>query len=432
MYHKLSKCLTLLICICASGIVARGQQTQTSSDFQTKSNRENAPYSRFGIGEYSDGINPVLKAMGGIGAAYNNPFSVNTTNPASYSTLLLTTYQGSLVGSNRTISSGNEKFRTGKATINQLAIGVPVGKGMGLSFGYKPMTSIYYFLSDTAVIGNYGNSVKTSAGDGSLNYAYFGYAGRFKGFSAGFNFGYLFGSTVYASLLESIDNNENVNDAQFSNVVKTGGLYWNAGVQHEAKLRDNLWLHTGATLAVNQKIKTTVDEFWTSYNFSGGDTSYSRLGQEGFTTTPLEYSIGAQLIDSNTWLVGVNFSARDYSNYSGFGRTDSVANMSYRLGVGGGYTPDASSIRNYFNRVTYRVGFYYGTDYVSLRNTQLNYYAVTFGFGLPFKRYSDRINAAFEIGRRGTEANGLVKENFFKCTFGISLNDKWFIKRKYD
>lgn len=431
MFHKLSRRYLLLI-FCtvalANPVFVRAQ----TASFETKANRENAPYSRFGIGEFRNGINPILKSMGGLGSAYRSPFAVNATNPASYSSIALTTYEGSLVGSNRTIHSGNDKIKTGMATVNHMNIGLPIGKHAGMAFGFTPVTNIYYKLNDTSIIPGYGNSVRTFFGDGSLNYAFIGFAGRVKGFSLGANFGYLFGSTVYASLVESIDNTVNVNDAQFSNVLKTGGIYWKAGAQYETKLKDNLALSTGATLSINQDIKTKLDEFWVSYNYSGSDTSYSGLGQRGTVTMPLMYSVGFQLADSNKWMIGVDFSGINWSNYQGLGRVDSVADMSYKLGVGGEYTPDASSLRKYFNRVSYRLGFYYGKDYVYVRNTPINYYAVTFGFALPFKRFTDRINTAFEIGQRGTETNGLFRETFFKCSVGISLNDKWFIKRRYD
>lgn len=426
MYHKLFKHYLLLI-----AIIAASPAVAQTADFQTKANNENSPYSRFGIGEFRNGINPLLKGMGSITAAYSNPYAVNADNPASYASLLLTTYEGSMVGNSRTIRSGNDRFRSGMATVNHISIGIPVGKHAGMSLGYTPVTNIYYRLSDTAIIPGYGKSVRTFAGDGSLNYAFLGAAGKYKGFSIGANFGYMFGSTVYASLIESIDT-VNVNDASFSKVLRTGGLYWKAGAQYETRLNKSLFLRSGVTFAMNQDINTTLDEYWASYNFSGGDTSFKSLGQEGMLTMPMVFSAGVHLLDSNKWMVGFDFSGMNWSNYSGFGRTDSVTDMSYRMALGGEYTPDASSLRKYFNRVTYRLGFYYGQDYVYLRNTPMNYYAVTFGFSLPFKRSFDRINTAFEIGQRGSETNGLLKESFFRCTVGISLNDKWFIKRRYD
>jgi hypothetical protein len=434
MCHKLFKRYLILIFIVVAGhpAIAQFGGVAATQNFQTQSNRENAPYSRFGIGEFRSGLNPALKGMGSISAAYANPYAVNSDNPASYASLMLTTYEGALYGSRRTVASGSDKYPTGMATINNMSVGIPLGKRGGMSFGFTPTTHIYYNLQDTLNTTGYGSSVRTFFGDGSLNYAYIGGAFKYKGLSVGANFGYLFGTTVYASRIESIDGKQNVNDAQFAQIVKAGGIYWKGGLMYETRLNKSLWLRTGGTLTLSQEIKSKHDNYWLNFNTFGGDTVYQRLKTDGTTTMPMMYSFGVHIADSNKWVVGVDFSGANWSNYQSVGRVDSVTDMSYKLGVGGEYTPDAASVRKYFRRVSYRLGFYYGQDYIMLRNTPLNYYAVTFGVGLPFKRYTDKVNAAFEIGNRGTENAGLIKEAFFKCTVGITLNDKWFIKRRYD
>lgn len=438
MCHKLLKLSTVLsfTILFAFPAVARGQLfSNATQNFQTKANRENAPYSRFGIGEFRNGINPLLRGMGSISSAYSSPIAVNTDNPASYAGLMYTTYEGSLKASTRTVHSGSDKFSTGMASINHFNIGIPVGKIGGLCIGYKPVTHIYYNLQDTSDIAGYGRGIRTFFGDGSLNYAFIGAGFKYKGLSVGANFGYLFGTTVYANVLENIDNKK-VNDAQFVQIVQTGGVYWKGGAMYSTRVGQNLFLRAGATLTLSQSMNSEADNFWVSYNSSGGDTAFSNLFQRGKLTMPMMYSAGIQLADSNKWLLGIDFSAADWSQYQSLARVDSVTDMSYKIGIGGQYTPDETSLRKYFNRVNYRLGFYYGKDYVDVRNTPINYYAVTFGLGLPFKQSLDRINTAFEIGQRGSESNGLFRESFVKFSIGITLNasgpDRWFIKRKYD
>ena len=130
-------------------------------------------------------------------------------------------------------------------------------------------------------------------------------------------------------------------------------------------------------------------------------------------------------------MVGVDYSGGQWSDFRSYGIADSLGNSS-RIAVGSEFTPNAASLYNYLQRITYRLGFYYGTDYVKLRGTDLNYYAVTAGASLPFKRSPDRLHLGVELGKRGTEVNGLIRENFFRFSLGISLNDRWFVKRKYD
>src|SRR5215470_15167865 len=50
--------------------------------------QENSPYSRYGLGDVAPSGNVVNRGMGGVSAAYADPFSINFTNPASYSAFL--------------------------------------------------------------------------------------------------------------------------------------------------------------------------------------------------------------------------------------------------------------------------------------------------------------------------------------------------------
>ena len=51
--------------------------------------------------------------------------------------------------------------------------------------------------------------------------------------------------------------------------------------------------------------------------------------------------------------------------------------------------------------------------------------------GLPFQGFQN-INLGFEVGKRGTTKSGLVQEKFVSVRLGITLNDRWFVKNKYN
>ena len=61
--------------------------------------------------------------------------------------------------------------------------------------------------------------------------------------------------------------------------------------------------------------------------------------------------------------------------------------------------------------------------------------AFTFGFGfpLPSNRSSFyKINLSAEVGQLGTHANDLVRERFVNIHLGFTMNDRWFVKAKFD
>jgi len=395
-----------------------------------KSNRENAPYSRFGIGELRNGNNTYLKGMGSISSAYTSAFNVNTDNPASYASLQLTTYEAGAEGNTRTIRAASDKYQTGSATLSYMHVGIPIGKHAGMAFGLKPVSRLYYYLTDTTVVDSFGSAIKKYQGDGALSQGFIGFAGKYKGVSLGFNFGYIFGNSIIISSIEPSTETQKVLSSRFYTETKMGGIYWNAGAMYETDLTKKLFMRVGATLTISQALHATRDRYWISYLYQA-DTAVRNVGQKGTIQLPMNYSVGALITGSSKWTVGLNYLGSNWSNYTNYGLTDSIAASTYKLSLGLEYTPDAAA-KGYIQKVTYRIGGYYGTDPVLLRSVQLDYYAVTAGMTLPFRKNISRIHTSIEVGSRGTRTYGLIRENFVRFGIGLSLNDKWFIKRKYD
>ena len=65
-------------------------------------------------------------------------------------------------------------------------------------------------------------------------------------------------------------------------------------------------------------------------------------------------------------------------------------------------------------------------------NKSINDLGATIGLGLPVPGAFSNINVGFEYGQRGTTNAGLVQENYANFSIGLSLNDKWFVKRLYN
>ena len=80
----------------------------------------------------------------------------------------------------------------------------------------------------------------------------------------------------------------------------------------------------------------------------------------------------------------------------------------------------------------YRAGLRYENTGLVLQNKSITDAAMNVGFGLPLSGTFSNININFEYGKRGTTYYNLVEENYFNISIGLSLSDKWFIKRKFD
>ncbi len=397
---------------------------------------ENSPYSRYGIGDFRNGVNVALRGMASASTAASNEYYINTDNPASYAKLKFTTYEAAGEGSSKTIVANDNSISTGSASLSYLSIGIPLGKYAGMAIGLRPNTRVYYRMNDTTDLPDIGSSIRAYYGEGGTNYAFIGAGGQYKGFSIGFNLGYMFGTIRNTSVVQRLEDTVRAMNADFSRYTKIGGLHWKLGAQYETKLNDKLGLRIGATTTLGQTLNAWRDEFGLIWRISGGstvaDTAIDIREREGKIQLPLSYSAGVQIFGTDQWTVGLDFSAAQWEQFRSYDEVDSLASSTYRIALGGEYTPNATSMYNYFQRVTYRLGVYYGKDYVRLRETDLPYFAVTAGASFPYRRSPDRLHVALELGRRGTEDNGLIRENFFRFALGISLNDRWFVKRRYD
>jgi hypothetical protein len=102
--------------------------------------------------------------------------------------------------------------------------------------------------------------------------------------------------------------------------------------------------------------------------------------------------------------------------------------------MGGQYTPVEGG-------VNYRAGIKYAQTYLDLKNTKINDMGVSLGIGVPLRLSQiDRrilenhpmVHFSLEAGQRGTKENSLIREQYLRFYIGLTLNELWFIKRKYD
>ena len=442
MFHP-GKCVLFLLIILAGFRVSAqtGVNSTQSNSSDPLNGRDNNPYSKFGIGEFVNGNSAVLRGMGNISSAFENPYEMNTENPASYSYLGFTTFEMGATGSMRYLASPTLNYTTGTATLSYFSLGFPINKRAGFAFGFKPVTHVYYSLVDTIVTTQLGQVARSYSGDGGLNYAYMGGSYMYKGLSIGVNLGYMFGTLRQITATVPIDTNYAFRSytAEYANYNQIGGLYWKAGLMYEHKLDSDYTFRLGGTFAMSQNLTQRLNTFQvSSYNFGDtivNDTSSNSGEKHGKLTMPMSFSIGAMLAKNDKWNVGIDYSYTQWSGYKSNidpSLQSGVGSSAYKISLGGELIPDINNIRNYFARLTYRLGFYYGSDYLNINGTQLPVYGITAGTSLPFRRSTSHMHFAFDIGRLGTTTNNLIQDTYFKFTLGISFNDRWFVTRRYD
>jgi len=50
---------------------------------------------------------------------------------------------------------------------------------------------------------------------------------------------------------------------------------------------------------------------------------------------------------------------------------------------------------------------------------------------LPVPRSLSKVELGLEVGNCGTKSDNLIKESYVNFTVGVSIFERWFMKRKY-
>lgn len=427
--------------------------------------QENAPYSRYGLGELVPNTHVLNRGMGGISAGYANFLEVNANNPASYAAFKTFVEERSkkaisgrvlldvgITQENRTLRSPNQtnSFSSANLYFSYVQLGIPLNRNWGLSFGLRPVSRINYKIArnerlfNPATGGALDSAYTEFNGAGGANLPYIGTGFAIKNLSVGANVGYMFGRKEYNTKRTLLNDTVAYQTSNHATNAFFGGLFFNAGVQYKINLNKETYLRLGASGNWRQQLNTSTDIIRETISRSdlNGDTRidsvFNETDRKGEVVIPASYTYGFVIEHleekGSSWLVGADLVQGQWSAYRFNGAKDSVQD-NWQLRVGGQWRPESGN--NYFSNVNYRLGFFTGADYIRV-GRDLPQYGVTFGLGLPIANYNrlspgqfTMLNLGFEYIRRGNNDN-VLKENLFRISAGFSFSDLWFNKRKYD
>lgn len=440
--------------------------------------QENSPYSRYGLGDLVPNQNVINRGIGGVAAGYSDNQTINFVNPASYgnmsyvdsaslrsnpNALRSTLFDIGVEIDTRTLKSTNPaaKFSATNLLVSYLQLGLPVkmrklnrkGIFLGMAMGLKPVSRINYKIFSTGRLPGIDSVLTVYEGTGGISEANIGVGLKIKSFNIGLNTGYRFGNKDYSTSLSFINDTVVYYKSRSASQSNFGGVFLNGGLQYEInfagydssrKRRTNSILRLGVYGNLKRNISASQDVIreTVSYDEFGAPSRVDSVYEQNIKGTvvyPAVLGAGFTYVDKNgRWLIGADYETTYWNNYRFFDKVDSVKN-SWKIRAGADYFPaDANTpFKKYFSFVRYRVGFYYGNDYVNAVGNR-NEYGITLGFGFPLKlrrtsiyeTQSSVLNTTLEFGSRGSKENNL-RESVFRISFGLSLSDLWFNRSKY-
>ena len=392
-----------------------------------------SPYSFYGIGETRFNGTVESRSMGGISMIPDST-RINFQNPAGYGNIKWTNFT---IGA----SSGRVKQKTEtsnstakRTTLDYLALAIPMGK-FGAGFGLIPYSSVGYKIENINPDGLQNN--KRFNGWGGMNRVFLGTGYRILpnlsvGASAYYNFGKIQTNSLEFRPYVPIGSRE-------LNVNELNGVSYNFGVMHQLKLKNKLSVFSSlyytpkSTLTSNNERTIGTVAYNSNYDLSEVD-SYDPVNTKTELQMPQKWALGLGIGNARKWVVGAEVAIQDAGKL--FNNYNTLDNVTYgkfqKYSIGGYFTPNASPFVSYAKRITYRGGFVYEKTGLIVNSTSINDVGMTLGLGLPITGSLSNFNLGLEFGKKGTTSNNLVQENYLILNIGFSLNDKWFVKSKYN
>ena len=411
-----------------------------------------SPYSFYGIGSLKFKGTTENRSMGGL-SIYSDSIHVNLRNPASYGGKNIIGYNNEsrpikfTVGgshSNTTLNTSSNSQEASASTFDYLALSMPIGK-LGVGFGLMPYTSVGYKLES---LDDSGVQTHRYKGEGGVNKAFLGLgylvAKDLKvGIDASYNFGNIQNSAI--EFLYTDDGELIQYQSRESNRSDISGLNYNFGVTYTPMISEKLQLTTALTYSPQSEltsnnertIATIVINPSSGQEFPVNDIEQD-LEANGLKTTtltlPSKLAFGAGIGQPRKWFVGAEYTSLKTSNFSNpiFSIDNATFEDASEIAFGGFYIPQYTSFNKYWKRMVYRAGMRFENTGLKINNEPIKEFGISFGVGIPIGRAFSNANFGFEFGKRGTTDQNLIKENFVNFQLSLSLNDRWFEKRKFN
>ena len=411
-----------------------------------------SPYSFYGIGSLKFKGTVENRSMGGL-SIYSDSIHVNLRNPASYASKNLEYYNGEsrpvkfTVGgshSSNTLKGISGSDKVSSTTFDYLAISIPMGK-FGFGFGLLPYSSVGYKLETL----NANNAlINRFRGEGGLNKAFLALAYMINDdLSIGADVNYNFGNIKNSTIEFSYNNEGELLQFQSreNNRSDLSGLNVNIGLSYKKMITNKLELMSGITYTPKSNIRSKNERTFSTVIVAPSgqefeeDVIQADLEAQGLKETdlvlPSKLSFGAGVGQPNKWFVGAEYTMLNTSKFSNIlysSATTTTYEDASTFSLGGFFIPKHNSFSSYLKRVVYRAGVRAENTGLNINNQSIKEFGISFGLGLPVGNVFSNANLGFEFGKRGTTNANLIKENFFNFQLSLSLNDRWFQKRKYN
>lgn len=414
----------------------------------------NSPYSMYGLGKMADQSQGFNRGMNGLGIAFREHNQVNTLNPASYSSVDSLTFIFDL-GMSLQNTNFKENGKSKNAKNGDFEYGMMLFRAMkhlGMSFGVLPYSNVGYSFSYTSdAISTYNpapstitetTNTMTYYGEGGVHQLVYGVGWEpFKNFSIGANFGYLWGKIYNSAASTYSDTNikslSKIFNASVHSYKLDFGMQYTMNIGRKGVGTIGLTYSPGHVLTKEPECMVI-----TSNTQSSVVDSTTAVARNGYSI-PTQFGVGLSYNYARKWKVGIDYTLQKWSSigeasYKNVQNGATVATTGgykdrHSIIVGGEYCRNEYG-RGFGDRIKYRMGVGYTSPYLKINgNDGPRELSMSVGVGIPITNsWNNRSVLNLSLKWQNFAAKNMLTENALMLNIGITFNEMWFSKWKFD
>lgn len=389
-----------------------------------------SPFSRYGYGEFQNSVSGALLSMGGVGYGMRTNRVINPSNPASYTSIDSLTFMmdfgvSGVIDGCLTEAGRNTQFA---GNVDYVSFQVPLANWAALSFGLNPLSVVGYEYLFTNTQPSYGYEdqidVKQSFyGKGGVTQVYLGLSFDIcDRVALGVNGRHIFGKITHNRQVE-FPNSSLYKTTTYENTMYVSAWECDFGIQYHQPIGDDDELVLGGTYTMKLPMNNTTEVTSQTNVLYVDDTKYE-------FDYPQTIGAGVSYLWNNRLLIGADVTWMELSKVKYYSEDNQFSDR-FMYAVGAEYVHNPES-KKYEELMRFRFGANYSNSYAQVNGSDYHKWALTLGIGFPLPNTKTTLNLHLEYGQQGSlKTIGLV-EQYGKIGIGISLNERWFVKRKFN
>lgn len=390
-------------------------------------------YSFEGLGSLEHQGMPNNVGAGEVGIGSPTIWHVNTLNPANLVYNSFSTFQLGLELDQRRFTGDGISGNDTKGALRFLAYAFPIMPGKwSSSFGILPYSSVNYnTFSEGPVDGNADvTQISDNRGEGGLTNFYWANGFRVAGsLFLGVRANYTFGSIDKSSIITIGGEDVSLSTISYEDKESYSDINLQFGAGYRYSFNENQYLNLGATFSPQSNFNGTSELSLNRLTGTGREIESQTVSTTKIARDlPQSIGLGISYQKLNNLTIGLDWELQQWEDVAQ--SDESFTNFS-KIAIGVDWIPDYDDINSYFQRARYSFGLNRVTLPYIVNNQTLTDFGINFGASLPVSGFSS-VDVAAKMGRLGESGNGLIRENYFKIVIGATINDRWFIKRRYD